>query len=58
MEEIYRENIEGKTNVIIPITPELSKTLVRGIYYCSLTAVSDRTSETIFDARDCKLLVR
>lgn len=58
MEEIYRETFSGTPSVIIPITPELSKTLVKGIYYCSLTAVSAKTSETIFDARDCKILVK
>lgn len=58
MEEIHRKNFDGKSKIIIPIDPELSRQLVRGIYYCSLTAVSDRTCETIFGPQDCKLLVK
>lgn len=42
----------------ICIDSELSKKLVKGIYYCSLIASGESFKETLFDTSDCKLLVK
>ena len=57
-EEIYKEYLAGSTQAILTITPELSKELTKGIYYCSLEVVGNNTQQTIFNAADCKLLVK
>lgn len=45
-------------SVSLCIDPELSKQLVKGIYYCSLTVIGNGYSEMIFSPEDCKLLVK
>lgn len=57
-EEIHQEAQIGGTSFYVHIDKELSKKLVKGIYYCSLEVVGENTREFIFDASDCKLLVR
>ena len=58
MEPIYRETHLAMPKVIFPITPELSKKLVKGTYYCSLCVFNEEVSFKIFDANDCVLLVK
>ena len=58
MEPIHTEVFPGTTKVILTITPELSKKLLRGIYYCSLTAFNESVNLPIFSSNDCKLLVK
>lgn len=58
METVYSQIFEGSTQVIVPITPELSQTLVKGIYYCSLTVFNDSINLPIFSAKDCVLMVK
>ena len=57
-EEIYSEEIPANMQVRLVITPELSKTLYKGIYYCSLEIAGNDSHQTIFAAQDCKLIVR
>ena len=57
-EVIYTQIFEGTPKIILPITPELSKTLLRGIYYCSLTVYNDSVNLPIFTSSDCVLLVK
>lgn len=58
MEPIHSETFEGNTKIIFPITTELSKKLVKGIYYCSLTVFNDSVNLPIFSSADCTLLVK
>lgn len=57
-EPIKTFNYHGTTQVVLPITPELSKELLKGVYYCSLTVSNKDTNLTIFSPQDCKLLVK
>ena len=58
MEPIVSRIYTGTTNVIFEIDTELSKKLLKGIYYCSVTVYDDKSKQTIFDTTDCKLLVK
>ena len=58
MEPIHSETFNGNTKIIFPITTELSKKLVKGIYYCSLTVFNDSVNLPIFSSSDCTLLVK
>ena len=58
MEPIHSETFNGNTKIIFSITTELSKKLVRGIYYCSLTVFNDSVNLPIFSSADCTLLVK
>ena len=58
MEPIHSELFEGNTKIIFPITAELSKKLLKGIYYCSLTVLNDSVNLPIFSSSDCTLLVK
>lgn len=64
-EEIINMLFDGKeyqdkdtVNVIFPIDKELSKSLVPGTYYCSLTIIGKEVSATIFYEDSCTLTVR
>ena len=58
MEPICKKVYTGSTIIIFPIDKELSDTLVKGIYYCSLRVFTDTTSVLAFEPTDCKLLVK
>lgn len=58
LEPIYEKMLSGTTQVVIPITQELSKRMKKGIYYCSLSVVNDTTNLPIFTSHDCTLLVK
>jgi hypothetical protein len=58
MEPIYIHNVSASTNVIVPITKELSEKMVKGIYYCSLDIYNLEMQSAIFFPQDCKLLVK
>ena len=58
MEPIHQETYKGTSKIIFPITQELSKTLKRGIYYCSLTVFNDEVRIPVFGSHDCTLLVK
>lgn len=48
----------GDPVATLSIDAELSKELVKGIYYCSMTVSGNAYNETIFNPEDCKLLVK
>jgi hypothetical protein len=58
MEPICKKVYRGSSIIVFSIDKELSNSLVKGIYYCSLRVFSNTTSETIFEPTDCKLLVK
>ena len=58
MEPVYTAVLPAKTVVVLPIDRDLSKKLVRGIYYCSLRIFDSSTCFTIFDVDDCILSVK
>lgn len=58
LEPIFRKVFEGSTKVIFPITTEISEIMKRGIYYCSLTVFNSEMKQSIFDNRDCTLVVK
>ena len=58
MEPIYIYNVKASSNIIMPITKELSEKMVKGIYYCSLEISSLDMQQTIFFPQDCKILVK
>lgn len=57
-EPIVTQHFEGTPKVIFKIDKELSASLVRGIYYCSVTVSNPTVSYTIFDSNDGCLLVK
>ena len=58
MEEIYAKEISGTSQAIFAINSDLSATLERGIYYCSLALIGEDIREILFGPADCKLLVK
>lgn len=58
LNEIYSQVGKASDNIILSIDSTLSEKILRGIYYCSLQIKGQDYSETIFDATDCKLLVK
>lgn len=58
MEPVYSQVFTGQTKIILPITTELSKKLLKGIYYCSLVVFNDTVNLPIFSSNDCTLLVK
>jgi hypothetical protein len=44
--------MKASTKVIFQVDKELSKQLVRGVYYCTLTIVGDDFQKTIFSNED------
>lgn len=57
-EPIHEESTKAGTSVVFEIDPELSKKLVKGVYYCSLDVYNKETVKTIFCPHDCTLLVK
>ena len=49
---------ETTLDIVFPIDKELSKSLVPGTYYCSLTIIGKDVSATIFYEDSCTLTVR
>lgn len=58
MEPVHNQVFTGQTRIIFSITPELSKKLLKGIYYCSLVVFNDTVNLPIFSSNDCTLLVK
>ena len=58
MEAIYQESTSASSNIIFSLDKELSAKMLRGIYYCSLEVSDAQSHETIFNASDCKFLVK
>lgn len=58
MEPIHTYTTSATASIIFPIDKDLSKTLVKGIYYCSVQVYNEEVSFNIFDSNDCKLLVK
>lgn len=58
LEPLYQESTKAGTSVVFEIDPELSRKMVKGIYYCSLLVYNDDTQKTIFSPKDCTLLVK
>lgn len=59
-EEIYSKEFEGNTTINFLIDKELSNTLVKGIYYCTLTVCNDAQCLylPVFKDKDCQLIVK
>ena len=55
---IYSKNFSGTDNPIFIIDSEMSKEMVKGVYYCSLTINGNDRVDTLFAPEDCKLLVK
>ena len=58
MEPICKKLYDAAPTIIFGIDKELSKKLVRGIYYCSVTVFNDEVAYKIFDTTDGSLLVK
>lgn len=58
MEPICTKVYDASPKIIFHIDKELSKSLFRGIYYCSVVVFDDDVSFNIFDSTDCNLLVK
>lgn len=58
MNIIYSKTISAAETIHISIDKELSEKMVKGIYYCSLEISNNNSHETIFNAKDCKFLVK
>lgn len=59
-ELIETKTFAGSTTIVFPIDEELSKRLVKGTYYCSLTVLGNLTpvNKTLYYQDDCTLLVK
>lgn len=57
-EPIHIMEFSGTSKIVFTVDKELSKKLTKGIYYCSLTVISDTIRTPIFTAKDCTLLVK
>lgn len=49
---------EPSSTIIFAIDRELSASLPKGIYYCSVQVFNEEVCQTIFDSTDCELLVK
>lgn len=58
LEPVFHRVFDGTSKIIVNITPEISKTLKKGIYYCSLTVFNSDVNMKIFDTSDCTLMVK
>ena len=58
LEPICQKVYPGSTTIVFPIDKELSESMPKGIYYCSLRVFTETTSMTAFEPTDCKLLVK
>ena len=58
MEPVYTITYEGTPKIVFTIDAELSKQLVKGIYYCSATVIDEGLNMPIFGTSDCKFLVK
>lgn len=56
--EESRRCFEGTSKIIYPIDRNLSASMPRGIYYCSVTVSNPTVSYTIFDSTDGCLVVK
>lgn len=57
-EIITQKRFNGSTTVIFPIDRELSKQLVKGVYYASLSISKNDLNDTLFYMEDCVLTVK
>ena len=55
---IVEKVLDASTNVVFQVDKELSKQLVRGVYYCTLTIVGDDFQKTIFSNEDAVFNVK
>lgn len=58
LEPIYKEITKAGTSVIFGIDSELSKKLLKGVYYCSLAVFNDDMYKSVFTTHDCTFLVK
>lgn len=58
MEPLCKKLYPASSRIVFPIDRELSQTLPKGIYYCSVNVLNDEVCYTIFDSNDCQLLVK
>lgn len=58
LEPIYNKNFEGTSSFKMYINKELSDSLNKGIYYCSLEVSGKDSHQMVFAPEDCKLLVK
>ena len=50
---IYSKTFNDITKIILPIDVELSKQLVKGVYYIELLVKTPETCEVVFNPKDC-----
>lgn len=55
---IHEQTFEGKSNVVVTITPELSQKFKKGIYYCTVEVFNAFVNMKVFDTTDGHLLVK
>ena len=58
MEPIVQKVYDGYPIIVFNIDTDLSKQLVKGIYYCGVRVFNDLMSNVIFENTDCNLLVK
>lgn len=58
MEPIVQKVYAGNPIIVFSIDSDLSKQLVKGIYYCGVRVFNDVMSNVIFESTDCNLLVK
>ena len=58
LEPICKRQFVGNPKIIFSVDKELSATLQKGIYYCSVNVFNSLVSHTIFNAQDCTLMVK
>lgn len=57
-EEVVRQSFKGSSHVVFPIDSDLSKKLVKGIYYCTMFVVTEGSAIPLFTTSDCTLLIK
>ena len=58
LEPIYSQVFSGTSKLVFTVDKELAAKLRKGIYYCSLAVVTDTIKTVVFEATDCKLLIK
>lgn len=58
MEPICKKIYPASPTIVFTIDKELSTSLPKGIYYCSVNVFNSEVCFTIFDSNDCSLLVK
>lgn len=57
-EPIHTQLFNGTSRLLFTIDTDLSSKLLKGVYYCSLTVVTDTLRMPVFGAKDCTFIVK